>query len=268
MVFESALGGWSIDWAAVQNLLPRGVRACAYDRAGYGWSDASGHRSSPADVADELAALLDNAGETGPYLLVGHSLGGIYARQFAHRYPGQVAGMVMVDSAHEEMLRRFPSDSDVVQSTKQLRVLRPLRYLTITGVARLARMPVASHPDLPPEQQKIASAIGYRYDSYHAFYNEAAAFNTASHDTSFTTPDLPRVPAFVLASMQNLDDPNIGAISRRLQEELAASLHDAPLDVVDSGHFIHTQQPQTVADAIIEVLERSRARNGRDQPSG
>lgn len=261
MVFESALGGWSIDWAPIQNLLPQGVRACAYDRAGYGWSDASGSRSSPADVADELAALLDNAGETGPYLLVGHSLGGIYARQFAHRYPDQIAGMVMVDSTHEEMLRRFPSDSEVVQSTKQLRLLRPLRYLTITGVARLARMPVASHPDLPPEQQKIASAIGYRYESYHAFYNEAVAFNTASHDTSFTTPELPRVPAFVLASTQNLDDPKIGTTSRRLQEELAASLHNAPLEVVDSGHFIHTEQPQTVADAIIEVLRRSRERH-------
>jgi len=78
------------------------TRVCARDRAGYGWSDPD-PRLAAGRMVDDLRALLDQAGESGPYLLVGHSMGSSVARLFASRYPQDVVGMVWVDPVHEDM---------------------------------------------------------------------------------------------------------------------------------------------------------------------
>lgn len=259
IVFESALGGWSIDWALLHSRLPATVRACSYDRAGYGWSDPSHRRYSPDQVAEELHALLKAAAVPAPYVLVGHSIGGLYVRQFAHLYPDETAGLVFVDSSHEEMMRRYPPDSELIRRTGMIRFLRIARFATVTGATRLFRMPVANLPDLRGDQRKVALAIGYRFANYDAFYNESAAFITASKDPRFKPPSLPHVPLVMLTSKKNLDD-EYGDLWHDLQSDLATSVRDSEQAVVDSGHFIQIEQPDAVAQAIVRVLER--ARNG------
>jgi pimeloyl-ACP methyl ester carboxylesterase len=259
VVFESALGGWSIDWDVLQSLLPSNVRACSYDRAGYGWSDPSHRRYSPDQVAGELHELLKAAGIPGPYILVGHSIGGIYVRQFAHLYPDDTAGLVLVDSSHEEMLRRYPPDSDFVRRTRMIRVLRIARFATITGVTRLLDMPVANLPDLRGEQRRIAQAIGYRYANYEAFYNEAAAFIDASGNPRSESPSLPDVPLIVLTSKKNLEEPPDN-IWRDLQSELVGLAREGKQTVVDASHFIQIEKPEAVAEAILDVLKLAEGR--------
>jgi pimeloyl-ACP methyl ester carboxylesterase len=261
VVFESALGGWSIDWSLVQDQLPPSVRACSYDRAGYGWSDPSHRRYRPDEVARELHELLAAADVSGPYVLVGHSAGGVYVRQFAHLYPADTAGLVFVDSSHEEMVRRYPPDSEFVRRTRMIGFLRIVRFTTITGVARLFRMPVASLPDLRGEQRRIAQAIGYRYANNDAFYNESAAFIAASKDPQFTPPSLPNVPLTVLTSKQNLDD-QLGDVWRVLQTELVDLIPESRQTTVDSGHFIQVEKPDAVIAAILDVNDRARGING------
>jgi pimeloyl-ACP methyl ester carboxylesterase len=97
VVLEAGSGADSATWSAVIGSLAETTRTCAYDRAGRGRSDAA-ERQTLADAAAELRALLTTAGEPGPYLLVGHSLGGAYIRVFADEYPGEVVGLVMVDT--------------------------------------------------------------------------------------------------------------------------------------------------------------------------
>jgi pimeloyl-ACP methyl ester carboxylesterase len=99
--FEAGGGGYSTTWAKVQDLLPSTVRSCAYDRAGLGWSEAGpGPRTMRQEVL-ELHELLDAARVQAPLIFVGHSIGALNVRAFAHTYPIEVAGLVLVDPTHE-----------------------------------------------------------------------------------------------------------------------------------------------------------------------
>jgi len=109
VVLESGVLHDSRDWLLVETAVASFTRVCSYDRAGYGWSDYRSGRRDTATISDELAALLAGGGERPSFILVGHSLGGIFVRQFALRHPGAVAGMVLVDSSHEQQTSASPS---------------------------------------------------------------------------------------------------------------------------------------------------------------
>ena len=103
VVFEAGAFGLSADWGAVQaRLAARGVRACAYDRAGLGRSDAGPAPRDGLAVTADFEKLLSASGEPGPYIYVGHSMAGLYARLFAGRNPDKVAGLVLLDAATPE----------------------------------------------------------------------------------------------------------------------------------------------------------------------
>lgn len=117
VVLESGAQGWSIDWAAVQaSLASRGLRSCAYDRAGLGRSDPGPAPRDGEAVAADLERVLDGVGVRGPLVLVGHSMGGLTTRVFIARNPERVVGWVLADSAavdeaglarNEDILRLF-----------------------------------------------------------------------------------------------------------------------------------------------------------------
>jgi len=102
VILLHGVGDFSFDWALVQPDVARITRVCAYDRAGVAWSDPGPTPRGPLKLAQELHALLQNSGEPGPYVLVGHSWGGLIARVYAAQYPQDVAGMVLVDATHED----------------------------------------------------------------------------------------------------------------------------------------------------------------------
>jgi pimeloyl-ACP methyl ester carboxylesterase len=102
VIFENGLGGIFADWALVQPGVAQFTRACSYDRAYEGYSDAGPIPITMHQQAFELHLLLQNAKLPPPYILVGHSYGGMLARLFAMTYPHDVAGLVLVDSLHED----------------------------------------------------------------------------------------------------------------------------------------------------------------------
>src|SRR5438094_264455 len=98
VVLASGLGERSPSWAWIAPAVGKTTRVCVYDRAGQGWSDDAAPQDG-VQLAADLHTLLETAGERAPYVLAGHSVGGTYNLTFAARYPDQVAGMVLVDSA-------------------------------------------------------------------------------------------------------------------------------------------------------------------------
>src|SRR5713226_519244 len=94
VILDAGLGGTSLDWSKVQPAVAHFTRVCSYDRAGYGWSDTGPGPRTSQQIVKELHLLLMHAQISGPYILVGHSLGGLNMRLYAYRYPGEVAGMV------------------------------------------------------------------------------------------------------------------------------------------------------------------------------
>ena len=98
VVIESGWGDMSATWGWVQPEVAKTTRVCTYDRAGMGWSEASPQPRTAREYAQELHTLLEKANEHGPYVLVGHSMGGFTMIVYAQDYPDEVSGLVLVDS--------------------------------------------------------------------------------------------------------------------------------------------------------------------------
>lgn len=111
VVLVNGLGAGLEVWKAVQSDVERFARVCSYDRAGEGHSDKISHLQTPDEIVNDLSRLLEAERASRPYVLVGASLGGIYVRNFAQRFPGSTAGMVLVDSAHEEQYNHYAAIS-------------------------------------------------------------------------------------------------------------------------------------------------------------
>jgi hypothetical protein len=137
VILESGLGGPALQWELVQQRLDKTTQVCSYDRAGLGWSDDGPGPRTSQQMANELHSLLHNAGVGGPYVLVGHSLGGLNVRLFAHDYPNETAGIVLVASGSENDLARMPPEyAKIEESNKQSDRL----FITLTrfGITRIA----------------------------------------------------------------------------------------------------------------------------------
>lgn len=107
VILEAGAGANLSNFAKVQSQIEKFSHVCSYDRAGLGRSNKPTGQESEVGIVEDLHQLLLNAHEAGPYVLVGHSLGGVYVRAFQRRYPQLVKGLVLVDSSHEEQLNRY-----------------------------------------------------------------------------------------------------------------------------------------------------------------
>src|SRR5215217_8405758 len=99
VILDAGSGLFSAQWVRVQRQVSDTTRVCAYDRAGIGWSEMGPDPRDAKQITSELHTLLGKAGIDGPYVLVGHSFGGMYMQTYAARYPEEVAGVVLVDSS-------------------------------------------------------------------------------------------------------------------------------------------------------------------------
>ena len=115
VILEGGLGATTSTWAWVQPAVAQTTLVCAYDRAGMGWSDPSTGAQDAQQIAGALHTLLTNSGLAGPYVLVGWSFGGLYARVFADHYPDEVGGMVLIDSSHPDQMHQHTSGRGAMQ---------------------------------------------------------------------------------------------------------------------------------------------------------
>lgn len=255
VVLDAGLGGTSLDWSLVQGELNQTTRVCAYDRAGLGWSDPGPQPRTPNQVARELYTLLTKAGIEGPYVLVGHSLGGKNVRMFALQHPDLVAGMVLVDARSEYVdAQTSPAEAQAFQqemATGQ----------NVLGVARglgLVRLLSASQWGTPAMPEKIRTEIALLNTSQRGRDTAIAeAKGRAQDDTQLqAAPTLGNRPLFVLASEQNMTgDPSWPEAQR---QQAALSTNGRLIIAKGSGHYIHWEQPTLVLDAVRQVVTQVR----------
>jgi pimeloyl-ACP methyl ester carboxylesterase len=141
-------GGW------IAPAVARNTTVCVYDRAGQGWSDPPPGPQDGVAVATDLHTLLDRAQIAGPYVLVGHSTGGAYARIFAARYPDQVAGMVMLDSQPNEAFTGLPAFPSFYRIIRRASALFP--SLSRLGASRLVNQIVSDPLPVPTRDEERA----------------------------------------------------------------------------------------------------------------
>jgi pimeloyl-ACP methyl ester carboxylesterase len=136
IVLDAALGASSLSWSLVQPELARLSRVCSYDRGGFGWSDPGPMPRTADRIAEELHTLLERARVPPPYVLVGHSFGGLVALIFARRFRSVISGLVLVDPAHAEDWVT-PAPKEQVQIDRGVRLCR---YGAVTARIGLARV--------------------------------------------------------------------------------------------------------------------------------
>ena len=254
VILEAGGGNPWLSWYKVQPQVASFTRVCAYDRAGLGWSDPSPRPRTTKVIAEELHTLLQNGGVKGPFVLVGHSLGGMDARMFANQYPYEVVGMVLVDSSHPDQEDRFPPEARKLAAGSYY-VIRAMQITLPIGLPRL----IASRT-VPPEVWGEFSAVFCRRQYLAAVRAEAAAQQENSAQVRSLGP-LRDLPLVVLSHDPdkvrfpgNLTDP-VNREWANMQEELAhLSSNGSHIVVKGSGHDIQIDKPEAVVDAIRKVV--------------
>lgn len=255
VVLEAGAGGFGAQWALVQPAVAQFARVVAYDRAGYGWSDPNPAPRHAEMLAQELHALLSTANVPGPYILVGHSLGGVVARQFVRQHPATVAGLVFVDSAHEQQYRRFPSEL-VKKLASMQAMFGVMNFLNTLGLQALNPKMIAGDNTGPKELVEVYRALVATNPQH--FPTTLAESQAAMACTDAPAP-LGDVPLVVLSHGLPQDVPMVKpevnrayeAVWQIMQAELAALSTQGYRQMVEgAGHNIMIDKPEAVIAAI------------------
>ena len=269
VVFLPGGGAVGLDYLNVQERAARLTTSVLYDRAGTGWSDRVELPRSSAEVTGELHELLRTAGVPGPYLLVGHSLGGFYARHYTHRFPAEVAGLVLLDPAHEDYDAYMPRELveiwhawDPDQAFPDELPEELIQFYRSLFGAEMA--------DWPEEIREPLIERHVSKEWLRVGLQEAKNVGQLN-DELRRTGKMPDVPLIILTAMGI--DPFKQAVSggmseallreeiegkRQLYTALADSVSQGENRLVDGvGHVtLHLRRPNAVAQAIQDLLAR------------
>ncbi len=255
VVLDAGLGGSSLDWTRVQPRVAGFTRVCAYDRAGYGWSENGPLPRTSRRLAEELHILLDTIAVPNPYVLVGHSFGGLVVRDFASRFSEETAGIVLVDATHENQFARYRDDEiarDITPSRLLLGANRP------------------SVPNnIPADVLPIARRLAANHSAFIALQGEIFSFLRSAWELRLSAP-LPDTPLVVISRGKRAwPNTPVGNRMEKLWEELQDDLaygipsrrsHSQPRHVVaqNSGHYVHLDEPEVVVTAIWQIVSAYR----------
>ncbi len=255
VVLDYGLIGSYLEWRLVQPEVARFTRVCAYDRGGYGWSDRSPKPRTPDVMADELHTLLEKAGEQPPFILVGHSMGGFNVIAYAHRYPGQVTGAVLVDATNP--------DQDVWFPWKERVWLRFLQYTAPLGLPRWRRWCAQGSDEIRGQMMAFSCqprVFRTNYDQWSLFPESARQVRALGR--------LGDLPLVVIA--RDPEQPSqrgeevvreAGQRHQQSQQDLARfSSNSTYVIAKGSGHGVAQQRPDVVVAGVRKLVEEARNR--------
>lgn len=256
VVLESGLGGMSCAWGWVQPEAAKFSRVVSYDRTGLGWSDADAAPKTAQLAAHRLRAILRRCNVSPPYILVGHSMGGLLVRVFADRYPGEIAGVVLVDASHPDQHLRSSAIDTHMRSGFQL--LRAVPFLTRLGYVRLTGLFKAWAEGLPPREAAEAEAFLSSYRHLQTTRDESLAWEGICAEVRGTS-GLGDIPLAVVTAGRDVlpGQPE-------LQRELAALSGDSIHVTVKGADHVtlltRCEHAHSVVEAIRHVVEKGMSR--------
>jgi pimeloyl-ACP methyl ester carboxylesterase len=258
VILEAGLGAMSSGWGWIQPEVAKFTRVVSYDRAGLGWSEADNFSPSALHRAWQLHKLLQTSGIDGPYVLAGHSMGGLLVRVFANQYPDETVGIVLIDASHPDQYVRSPAIRRHMNSGFQL--LKRMPLLTKLGYVRLTRVFHSQAEALPALQRAEAEAFLSSYNHFKTTLKESLAWHTVCAEVRCAR-NLGSMPLAVVSAGKNLLP---GACE--LQAELAALSSDSMHLVVPGADHVtlvtHREHAQSVVEAIRHVVEKINKRHG------
>jgi pimeloyl-ACP methyl ester carboxylesterase len=259
VILEAGVASFSSNWVRVQDGLAAETQVVSYDRAGLGWSDPAAAPHDAAQSADDLHTALQAAGVGGPYVVVGHSYGGLVVRAFADLYPDQVAGMVLVDASHPDQWAALsiPGGSKLAALGNWIPGV-----LARLGLVRLLGMNGSLTAGLPERQAAELAAALARPQSWFTSGDIIAIWDARSRPIVNGATDLGDLPLAVISAPERPDAANLAGYAELLNEQQAelAALSSNSLRLVVDGATHESlvneaEYAQVVADAVLQVLE-------------
>ena len=267
VILMAGLFSWSVVWYKTQPVIAQKTRVCAFDRAGYGFSDPGPRPQILSDVVDDLHAALNAGSIPGPYVLVGHSLGGIEARLYAQRWPKEVVGMVLVDTspAGEGLIdENQPGFDEVIGRESYAADMLHCAFLVANGPLDPSRpeykdCSFALPSDTPAAFRKIWPQFFTAY-----YFADKVSLMSSVYTHRYDSVDhrrLGAMPLVVLSAENSWETARRRPVQPILLGRSARG-PGAPLlawrtpDHQDSGHEIQLDKPQAVIDAVDEVLRQ------------
>jgi pimeloyl-ACP methyl ester carboxylesterase len=245
VVIESGWGDMSASWGWVQPEVAKTTRICTYDRAGMGWSEASPQPRTAREYAKELHTLLAKANEPGPYVLVGHSMGGFTVIVYAHDYPAEVSGLVLIDAQDlptSNVATYQPAPKPGGTSLPSL--------LARIGLVRLLADPLGSVENLPDGDKQAYTVYAVAPRSVQTFTDEGMGMSEGGAQARAVT-SLGASPLIVLSRGKDQDAKHTAAQT----DLLKLSTNSQQFFADQSGHPIMIEQPDAAVAAIVKMVE-------------
>jgi len=276
VIFESGIAATSQNWANLQKAVGKFALSVAYDRDGLGWSSPASSERTPSNIARELHDVLREAGIPPPYVLVGHSFGGLVSRRFALDYPDEVIGLVLVDAMRTE---DWPPVNETQRSTMErgIRLAKIATPIARFGIARLAATSLLCRSGMASRLLTRSTGAGGRHVldrvtcevgkmprevwpivaahwSSPGFYRGLATHLQAVPASVIEMHDAPPIadiPVLLLTAgtAEPLSSEALARIGTAAEQKIATR----------SGHWIHLDEPELVLEAIRGIVEQTRS---------
>ncbi len=263
LVMDAGLPGTCLDWSWVQDELANYARVITYDRAGYGWSELGPKPRTSLQEVNELRELLQKEKINKPYILVGHSYGGLNMLLYAYTYPDEVAGLVLIDSTHPDYHEFLPEEFKDMENSK-LTQLKIGAVLSPFGIQRLLNISLSPYK-LPKDLKDAGRAMGFRNAAFNAAYNEFLVVEKSLEQVK-KVKDLGDIPLLIIT--KGLETPKIKGFTDEMMAEyengleelqkqfLSLSTNSRQVIAEDSGHFIHYDNPEMVIQEIRQMIKQ------------
>jgi pimeloyl-ACP methyl ester carboxylesterase len=243
VVLEAGIGQNVLDWQKVQPEIAEFAQVLAYDRAGYGWSEAGAKQRSPQQLVEDLQRLLEALKLEPPYLLVGHRFGGMFVRLFAETYPNEVAGLVLVESSHPDVVNKEDNAPEIKRLRRNKTFFQPIglvRWFTRRGYAN-------TQLDAAAKAQYVARML---LDNQNIIREATPLFQDKLElSDSINQP---------LTIVSRADDRDLERERRwsEFQHDLARlAPHAKHIHAESPSHWLLFAEPETVVKAVREQLE-------------
>ena len=266
VIIEPGLGGDWLDWQRVQPELSKTTRVCTYDRLGNGWSDREPGLHDAVGTASRLHALLREAGEKGPFVFIGASMGGYFVREYYALYPDQIAAIVFSDTSIPEQVNAIPDRLDSEEKRRQRH--RDATMQWIREASGWERLRGRCHGSLGPGMEAFVDysrAQSCRPQYSRAWLSESDAFWIAG-DEAAKAGCCGTLPLVIISQDPDRDKAGWDAASiaanpiwNRLQENLKSlSPHSRRIIARNSGHHVMFDRPDVIISAASQLIDELR----------
>jgi pimeloyl-ACP methyl ester carboxylesterase len=248
VILEAGFSSIAIDWCYVQPEISKFARVVSYDRGSYGWSKTKRKTMTSLDSVKELREVLNKLKIEPPYILVGHSYGGLSMRLFASMYPDEVRGLVLEDAAHEH---QYILSQGNIKRIKKMRRLVRFGYITsLVGIPRMLKQKIGRR-FLAKEYDQSLEYIGYTLGAYKSVYQEYFDTEKSAEQLLNANPLCNDLPVIVISAKKQPE-------GWRQSQKLFAGLTQKTEHIeADTGHSIHLEKPEIVIDSIVRLINSS-----------